>query len=227
MIWDLAANFADWITLATFMVAAAIVLLIPSGEGLPLPTSAKLALAAAFGVYVFCGIADVLDTFFGIAIFDPYEDFVELLFLPFLIYAVQMLFDRQLYDDANAQRRAMQAQRDLTLSIFDTAPSGILVLDRDGSITIANETAKEVLELLDSSPTGGIRTPGWAVIDEYGVESDRFSALVGAGSRAGVPLTVRWPDGKWRLELEVSVSPLDGSQGTVAAFPVPSRAASR
>jgi PAS domain-containing protein len=184
-------------------------------------------LYAAASVTLFLSEADMEDAFGAetAPVTAALEDNIETL-LPLL--AVGVLFASlaaQQYGDLSRGQKALTRSHDLMLDIVDAVPAGIVFLDGSGQITFANDTAKQVLDLVDR-PGGG--TPLNAIWRIEGADGDAapgwLGPLVRSGPYDGVPVTLAWPSGV-AVDLRVSGRPLHDARedlgGVVVTFDRP------
>lgn len=104
-------------------------------------------------------------------------------------------------------------------TVFDTSPVGITVLNTDGEIARANETAEAVLGLERSAVVGRtFDAPEWEIVDEHGdpIPADDlpFSRVMETGEPVrGYEHGIRGvEDTRW---LSVNAAPLTGDDGDV------------
>jgi PAS domain-containing protein len=120
--------------------------------------------------------------------------------------------------------RAHGRTHDLMMDIVDSAPAGILFLGPQGQIMFANDTAREVLDLVESPGTGSIITPAWTVADHDDAVPGTLALLVHEKPFDGYPVTVRWPSGVEVL-LRASGRPMHDARdelgGVVVSFERP------
>lgn len=177
----------------------------------------KMLLASATGVYVLVMFSNVLEHAGITRALDAVEDYLEILFIPLLVYAVYAMFMRRQLIEAQRTARQLERSHEFTQSIVDTVPAGILILDTLGRITFSNEGARETLGLEDPDGSGLLRSPGALVrgLSEEGDPAD-FSALVGDVELRNTPVTVDWPNGR-RVRLVLSTVPMYDEAERLAA----------
>lgn len=178
---------------------------------------AKVCLLFALGVYVFAMLSNVLEHLAITDALDPFEDYLEILFAPFLLYSIFTMSMKQRQDAMAASQRAALASQQMMLAVLDSAPAGIIVLDSGGRITFSNAAAKEILDL-DEDEGGTFTTPGWSVRVADSEPANDFRELLPSGPGAGgVPVTVEWPNG-WRIALAVHAEELGDSTGGIGGI---------
>jgi PAS domain-containing protein len=160
---------------------------------------------------------------------EPYvaslEDNIDTLF-PLLVLGIAFAaLSAQQYEDVVRSTRAHGRTHDLMMDIVDSAPAGILFLGPHGEITFANDTAREVLDLVESPATSAIITPAWTVAGLDGAAPGALATLVHDQPYDGWPVTVRWPSGV-EVGLRASGRPLHDARnqlgGVVVSFERPS-----
>jgi len=221
---DFPVATVDLLGFVAFAVAFGTVWAIPILPESWISHVARQCMLVAMGIYVFAMFSNTIEHA-GFPQLDMTEDYVELLFPPFMFYTVYALFARQRENELLQAERAAKRSREMMLEIVDTAPAGILVISADGHIVFANETAREVLDLVDDPDTYGLVHGAWTIRDlSRPVDSDPVSdlgAIVHGRARRDVPVRIEWPSG-WSRELRVSVAPLaderDELGGAVVGF---------
>lgn len=134
------------------------------------------------------------------------------------------VLEARLAHDRQEQQRLVAAaelerERDLTVHVMETSPTGILVIDREERITFANATAEQVLRLKSTgNPPGDSRAPidaagGDRISWESGGSPLRRVLQEGAAVR-DVRRTIRRSDGS-QVTLSVSAAPLLDGAGVV------------
>lgn len=218
---NVAVPVFDILALASFVTGLVIVLSIPTSAETPLSTTAKTCFALAFAVYVFAMFSNTLEHAGITTVLDPPEDYIEILFPSLVLYGAYAVHVRNREMDLLSSQRAALSSQQMLLGIMDTAPAGILVLDPSGRITFANEAAKEILDLAESTG-GSYSTPGWSIRVGAQPPGTAFAELtqVEAG-HAPVPVSITWPTG-WHVELMVRTERITGANGlpggVVASF---------
>ncbi len=142
---------ADGLSVIGFGVALLFFFLLPVDPARPYVRPIKAFLLAAMGVYVFVGISNTLEWAGITKVLDPYEDYVEVLFIPFVAYIVYAMATAQQLEDTKRGSELLRDQHELLSSIVDTSPAGVLVVAADGKITFANGLAQDVLGLREAA----------------------------------------------------------------------------
>ena len=213
----------DIIPVVGFLTALGIILSIPTAPGSIFSRGAKSFFAVAVACYLTGTIASVLqraELLPGLVL--PVISEVELLWVPFMLSGVYSMYARQELNDAVAARNMLLQTSEMTESIIETTPAGIMVLDAGGRITFANEAARTMLDLNEDESTGLVRTPGWTIQVASGQggtgptidAAPDFRELVTAESSTDLAVTVTWPDG-WRRRLSANTSPALGDDGSI------------
>lgn len=209
----------DIIPVAGFLTALIIILSIPTTPGSLFSRGAKTFFAVSIACYLTGTIASVLQRAQLLpGLILPVISEVELLWIPFMLSGVYSMYARQQLNDAVSARNTLLQTSEMTESIIETTPAGIVVLDAGGRITFANESARRLLDLVEDESTGLVRTPGWKVrVSGEGVQGGTepatdFRDLVTDAAANDVIVTVEWPNG-WRRRLTVNTSPASGDDG--------------
>lgn len=216
---DTLAYVEDILPLVAFAVAVVMVMRIPQGDDNIVSRGAKYYLLASVGVYLIGTIASVLKR---VGVWSQgSEDVIysiELLWGPFILFAVYSLYSRQRLLDSRKALRDVRGTGDLMARVVEAAPAGILVIDPTGHVTFANEAARSMLELGDDGDD--TFSPMWTmhVADRAHVrESDRtdLSGLVTTEPMTDVNVVLNWPDGT-RRRFTANTAPALGPDGSVA-----------
>jgi PAS domain-containing protein len=177
---------------------------------------------AALGVYAVVSLSNALEHLGITAALDPFEDYVEILFVPLMLYVAYSWTSALERDDLARALNLLESEHDLLEHVVDTAPVGIVVTDHEGRITFANARAESLLKLESEEARPGLAAPLWLLRRDghakgAPVSPGRFH-LPGDEEAAfsGVPATLTWPDGR-RTRLSVSRSTL-GDPGESAAL---------
>jgi signal transduction histidine kinase len=102
---------------------------------------------AALGVYAFTAVSNVLEHARITAALDPYEDYIEILVFPLIAYA---LHEAQVAVEAFRRTQAeesLEREHAFLSTVMRISPVGAMIVDRDGRITFANQTAQDLLAL--------------------------------------------------------------------------------
>ncbi|WP_433625637.1 PAS domain S-box protein [Halomicrococcus sp. NG-SE-24] len=119
------------------------------------------------------------------------------------------------------RERQLAQERDRTRQLFETSPTGILLLNRDGEVVEANDRAGEILGLAESEIVGRpYDDPAWDIVNERGdpmpPEEYPFRQVVEDGDPVyDAVLGVSRPDGD-RVWLSVNATPVLDDDGSVA-----------
>lgn len=214
----------DTVAFAAFVYALVVYWITPEAPETPFNKTARMCVMIAMGVYVFAMFSNTIEHV-GFPQLDPAEDYIELLFPPFVFYATYAVSARQREVALMRSERAAQRSREMMLEIVDTAPAGVLVVSASGAVVFANETAREVLDLVEDSVTCALVHGEWTIIDETrpvgAQELPDLGALVHGRTRRDVPVRIEWPSG-WARSLRMSIAPLaderDELGGAVIGF---------
>ena len=211
---------ADVISLLAFSIALVVTLTAKTDSPL-ITRSVRFVFAAAMGLYVLVGISNVLEIAGITAHFDRYEDYLELLFMPAIAWTASAIYLNRQIETQRRLARSMRSQNDLLLSIVDTVPGGIIVLDIAGGIAFSNQGAERILGL--QSDTGGSLhlTPSWTLRNPLSGQNVTLSDIATAGIIVRRPYIAEWPDRR-STSLTLSATPMYGRdgefEGSVVAF---------
>jgi PAS domain-containing protein len=215
-----AVILADVVSFVAFTVA--VILTLTMRVRSPLITkSVRYVFAVAMGLYVFVGLSNVLEHAGLTADLDAFEDYVELLFLPALAWVASTMYLNHQLDVQHGLARSIRLQNDLLLSIVDTVPGGIIVLDLVGGITFSNEGAERILGL-QSDTMGSVHlTPSWVLRDPMTGTAFTLADIVSAGTITRRTFIAEWPDNH-ATSLTLSATPMNRASGerdgSVVAF---------
>jgi PAS domain-containing protein len=211
---------SDVVSLIAFAVAMVLTLTIKTESPL-ITKSVRYIFAAAMGLYVLVGISNVLEHTGITAYFDVYEDYLEMLFMPAIAWVASTMYLNNQIEIQRRLARSMRSQNDLLLSIVDTVPGGIIVLDVAGGIIFSNEGAERILGLQSDSGGSLHLTPSWSLRSPLTGETVTLSDLAAAGTIVRRPFIAEWPDRR-STTLSLSATPMSGRdgklEGSVVAF---------
>ncbi|MDO8987613.1 MAG: hypothetical protein Q7V14_05260, partial [Coriobacteriia bacterium] len=146
----------DVISALAFLTALGIALDLPMSPGRAFELGTKLAIVASMAIYLFVGVSNSLEHAGVTSALDRLEDYAEVLFVPFFMYAA--------VSSANAERvrremgiqQELRVERDFSSSMMDATPAGIVLLGRDGKVVFGNGCARELLgSVIDDAFAGG------------------------------------------------------------------------
>jgi PAS domain S-box-containing protein len=209
-------SVADFISMVAFAIATVVILTMPTSPEGPVRRVSKQLFASALALEVFIGVSNVLEHGGITAALDVYEDFAEILFVPLVAYAAYSMYMTRQIEEQRLAANAAKQQHEMLMSIVDTSPAGIMVVDDAGCVVFANESAKRVLELEEEAGTGAYRTPGWKVRDPKGAgpASTSFEQFARGNTFDGVERVVEWPSGH-KVILSMSATPMHDRSGNV------------
>jgi PAS domain-containing protein len=208
----------DIVPFVGFVTALVIILSIPTVPGGAFSRGAKAFFSAAIGCYLIGSISSVLQRAALLpGLILPVISEAELLWIPFMLSGVYSLYARQQLNDAISARSTLLQTSEMTESIIETTPAGIMVLDAGGRITFANEAARTMLDLVEDESTGLVRTPGWTVnTSREGAAATEpvpdFRDLIAHEPSTDLVVTIEWPGGR-RRRLSVNTSPATSDDG--------------
>ena len=223
---SLALDLIDVVAVGAFAVALYFLFRAPSDERSPFSAGAKSFLVAAAVVYILVTLNDVLDRVGWQSFIEPFEDSVELLFMPLVLVAVYSLLVRQQFNDARATYEGLLHTGDMMIRAIESTPAGTVWIDTEGHIAFANPAAREMLDLDGTRVDQETGHPDWIVRTGSGPAgrssiSPDFSKLVTREALLDVQVIVEWPSG-WRRRFSVNTAPTlsrDGRiEGVIASF---------
>ncbi|KAF0209440.1 MAG: PAS domain-containing sensor histidine kinase [Actinomycetota bacterium] len=213
----------DIISLVAFTAALVGVLLIPFDHYGSYSKIVRLFLALAIAVYVFAGVSNILEHAGITAALDPYEDYGEIFFVPFVAYALFTMNTALRENEIRRSSELVRAEHELLNTIVETNPSGIMLVAASGEIAFANDRAKALLGISSDEAAGTLRLPADFICTSTVSASIRplDLGLLATGESFDSALCVIEANGQ-RAALAVSASPLalseGGRQGSVVAF---------
>lgn len=219
-------NLVAWVDLLSLMAALlGLAFLLAGWNKLP-STTTRFTLAGLILLTLFHGMSNTLQ-WSGISeVFDPFEDYTQLL-VPLLWGLVAYdLLRRKEEQNLKGTAEKLRQERDLVRSIAQTSPAGIMLLKPDGEITYANQRAEQVLSKAGNDLLGK-KCPldlGIVDVDGHPIAPAQMPYQVASQSRRPIYDTrcsFLRPDGQ-RMYLSVNAAPLfslnDEPQGVVLTF---------
>lgn len=216
----------DVISLIAFGIALALVIRERFEEFQPYARIIRTFLALAVFVYAFVAFSNILEHAGITAKLDEYEDYVEILFVPFVAYAIYSMNTSRLFNDARRAEGLVRAEHELLTTIVDTSPAGIMLVTPSGAIAFANDTAKEMLRLQSAQETGDLAMPGDLICTstESALAQPLSLESLARGETFRGSVCIVETGGR-KIALSVSASPLgetdrpgDGAHGSVVSF---------
>jgi PAS domain S-box-containing protein len=182
------------------------------------PASTFLGLAAL--TYTVVSVSNSLERLEITAVFDVYEDYLEVLFVPFLAYSIFSWLSAQRLEDAERYTDMLAHEHDFLLEVVETTPTGILVVDDAGIPTFANENAREVLGLREEVASSRLTANGWRLRPMAGetgpAPPGRFVVRDPSRREEDVLYELRLPSGERRV-LSVNSTPMADDTGGFGA----------
>jgi PAS domain-containing protein len=216
---------ADVISMLAFFLAA-VAALFRRWESPLITRPVRFVFVGAMCLYGFVGLSNVLEHAGVTAVFDVYEDFAEILFIPALAFIVSTMVQNHELDVQANSARLMRHQNDLLLNIVDTVPGGIVVAGPTGAITFANEGAERLLGMTSDSG-GSVRiTPSWTLRDPLTGTETNLAEIASGDALERRSLLAQWPDGT-TTELVFSSTPMSTHGGELGGSIVAFEAAGR
>jgi signal transduction histidine kinase len=210
----------DIIALVAFSVAATVALSVRVSPDPPAHFRVRVTFAIAMLLMVFASLSNTLEHAQITSALDPYEDSVEMLVVPLIAYAFYLRMMSRQVESAQLAERLIASEHQLLVSVVDIAPVGILVADEAGSISMANDAARDMLGLeLAASGSGAYVCPACPVGVEHPLRPGGpfdAAALALSAPVADIPLRLR-RGGEERL-ISARATPLgDPGRGLRAA----------
>jgi signal transduction histidine kinase len=214
---------ADVVSMLAFGLALLFAILVPIPADRPYLRPVKFATIVAMALYLFVGVSNVLEWGGITPALDVYEDYAEVLFIPSLAYVLFSLASSQQFEAARRTEERARAEQGMLSSVFAASPAGIMVVQADGSVTVANEVARQALGLGPADEASRHDVPRDVLM---GAEAGGISGLreglqwlAESGAADDLVRYVEKPGGAISV-LDFGVRPLDpeGHSGSVVAF---------
>ena len=125
----------DIISTCAFGMALLLVARIPRNI-IDLPS--KIFLALCMGIYVFVGISNILQHGQITDYLDRYEDYAEILFLPFFLFFIYSIVTRRELNQRKMAEKELQQKGIFLESVFDAIQDGITVRDLEFNLVQVN-----------------------------------------------------------------------------------------
>jgi PAS domain-containing protein len=212
----------DLIAMAAFGTAVAMSVLAIVRSPRDPSRRARWFFTAAVGLYAIVSLSNVLEHLDVTQALDPIEDYLEILFVPLILYVAHTWRtdqDRRRLEGAYAM---LEGQHHLLETVIDASPTALVVTDLDGRVTFSNENARELLELEEPNAAMGLVSPAWRLFDlrfdPPHMSSPGMFALQAQSLEieVDIPASLVWPDGR-KNHLRVNAAPMSGT-GTVAGY---------
>jgi PAS domain-containing protein len=223
---NLTLGVFDIVSVAAFVVALFFLLRTPSDSTSPFSVGAKSFLVAGAIVYILVMVNDAFDRMNWTSLIEPFEDSIELMFLPLVLVAVYSLLVRQQFNDARRMYEGLLHTGDMMIRAIESTPAGTVWIDTEGHIAFANPAAREMLDLDGTGTDEETGHPDWIVrtgssaVGRSSIAPD-FSKLVTREPLFDVQVIVEWPSG-WRRRFSVNtaptLSPGGRIEGVIASF---------
>jgi signal transduction histidine kinase len=142
-----AVSSADVVSTLAFGLALLFAVLIPIAPDRSYMVPIKAFMIVAMGLYLFVGISNVLEWGGVTPALDVYEDYAEVLFIPALAYVLFSLASAQQFEAIRRTEQLARSEQDLLSNVVAASPAGIMVVQPDGTVVLANQVAQSVLRL--------------------------------------------------------------------------------
>lgn len=209
-------SVAELVATGAFLVALVLLLTARFRPRGAFALPARLALAACLALGTFVGLSNTLEHGHVTDVLDRgYEDHLEVLFTPFLIYFFYATATSAELRKRERAERFLRQEVDMLGAVVDVSPFGILVTDAGGKVAFANELAAELLGLSWEDALDGERSRiRWVRVSSEGEERPFEDAIERGTSVRDDGYLVTRPDGGHCL-LHMSVVPVLGENGKV------------
>ena len=133
----------DVISSIAFGVASLFALRIPRNI---MDQPSKIFFGLCMGIYVFVGISNIFQHGQITDYLDLYEDYVEILFLPFFLFFIYSVITRQELNKRNMAEKELQQKGIFLESVFDAIQDGITVRDLEFNLVQVNRWMEKKYE---------------------------------------------------------------------------------
>lgn len=181
-----------------------------------LPRECKVLLGVGLAIYAFVGVSNVAETTGLTHRFDVYEDYAELLFIPFFVYFIYAYGTAQEMGRRQATEAALRESEARYRSLVDHIDLGILLIDDSRRVLMANEAAGRLLGPSPQELIGELCCKVLAGRDTVCSDCPGTTVLATGLPQTGIVCHPR-PGGA-ALELRVQAFPLGGNGGRVSGF---------
>jgi PAS domain S-box-containing protein len=207
---------SDLVALLGFSAAFILALLLPPFGYSTYTRPVKWLLVAAMGLYLFISVSNFLEWAGVTAALDPLEDYAEILFVPMIAYIGYSLAAARQLEMAVDAEKAIRREHELLESIVAASPAGTMVVGPDGSISFANQQARQLLGLVGDELEGRYSVgEDVSIGSEPGAKyraSRLLTELVARGRVEGLVRFIEGVEGE-RAAVEISATPLAESEG--------------
>jgi len=130
-----ALGFADALSAAAFLGALALLTRVPRSV---LPGECKVLLGVCLGIYSFVGLSNLCQSSGITEALDVYEDFAELLFIPFFAYSFYAYGNAQEIARRRATETALRRSEERYRTLVDNVDLGIRLIDASFRVVMTN-----------------------------------------------------------------------------------------
>jgi PAS domain S-box-containing protein len=138
----------------SFLGFGGALVLIARGVRPDLPRECRLLLGVGLGIYTFVGFSNVLQSASATEALDVYEDYAELLFIPFFAYFVYSYGAAQETVRREATEAALRASQAQYRTLVDNVDLGISLIDSSYRVVMANAVQIRLLGRTKGSLAG-------------------------------------------------------------------------
>jgi len=118
------------------------------------PFPSKFFLCLSLLIYVFVGISNCLEHGNITDYFDGFEDYFELLYIPFFLF---FLFSFEVYSEMDERKKAEEdliSTRDFLDNVIESSLDSIVITDNSGHVTRTNRSFQKLLGMPEKDITG-------------------------------------------------------------------------
>jgi len=138
----------------SFLGFGGALLLLARGTRADLPRECRILLGVGLGIYTFVGFSNLLQSSGLTEALDLYEDYAELLFIPFFAYFIYSYGAAQETAKRKATEAALRASQAQYRTLVDNIDLGISLIDSSYRVVMANAAQARLLGRTPSPYTG-------------------------------------------------------------------------
>ena len=104
----------------------------------------RLFLGMCSGLYILVGISNVLEHLNITAYFDPFEDYLEILFTPFFLFFLFSLYMEQQLQEQERTQEVLFEEKERAQVTLDSIGDAVITTDHHGHVKYLNPVAEEL-----------------------------------------------------------------------------------